>query len=473
MDISPSTTPLANGWQRHAWSVALGLVLAFSAYVQFTVVNNTVVDVPLRADASVYYAHAHNLKNHGRISSQQSWQLHADSPAIAPSSRFGTPVYPAFVSLFIGPVPDAASQLAITRAQALMGILSVLLTFLVARRFVGEGGAIAAAALAAASPHLASISSYLLTESLFTLLMLSALYSACRAAESRHWRWHAGAGLLLGLAVLTRSTLLLLPGFILLLTVCYRPLRANAKNVGAGLAITAALVLGWAARDSRLPVNPGKASATVSFLLHGSYPGFMYDDIPESLGVPYRFDPDSGRIGRDMSLVLARIAENFREHPIRQLSWYLVGKPVYFLSWSVIDGVGDIYVYPVLHSPYQDDPPLMFTRGLMHVLHWPLTLLGLAGALLAIFRPAGLGLAGPPLVVARMVSLLLLYAVGLHMLGAPFPRYGIPFRPIVYMLAVMAAIAAWREYQLQAAATQDESGQQDHSPGTIDSPGKD
>ena len=51
---------------------------------------------------------------------------------------------------------------------------------------------------------------------LFTLLMLASVYAACRAVESRHWRWFVACGLLLGLAILTRSTLLLLPTVIAL-----------------------------------------------------------------------------------------------------------------------------------------------------------------------------------------------------------------------------------------------------------------
>jgi hypothetical protein len=35
------------------------------------------------------------------------------------------------------------------------------------------------------------------------------------------------------------------------------------------------------------------------------------------------------------------------------------------------------------------------------------------------------------------------YVLFMHMLGAPFPRYAIPFRPLAYLLGVALLSAAW------------------------------
>jgi len=42
-------------------------------------------------------------------------------------------------------------------------------------------------------------------------------------------------------------------------------------------------------------------------LHHGMYPDFMYDGVPESRGYPYRHDPHSEEIGKNISSVLKEI----------------------------------------------------------------------------------------------------------------------------------------------------------------------
>jgi hypothetical protein len=88
-------------------------------------------------------------------------------------------------------------------------------------------------------------------------------------------------------------------------------------------------------------------------------------------------------------------------------------------------------------SPYFDDRFIDTTHRISHWLHWPLMLLGLMGACLPWWRAQQWGLSGRVLVAARIVSLIVFYAIGLHMIGAPYPRYGIPFRPLLYPLALL------------------------------------
>jgi glucan phosphoethanolaminetransferase (alkaline phosphatase superfamily) len=72
----------------------------------------------------------------------------------------------------------------------------------------------------------------------------------------------------------------------------------------------------------------------------------------------------------------------------------------------------------------------------MHTLHWPLVLLALAGCII-IWLPASLTrLSEPQAFTARSISLLLIYFTLLHMVGAPFPRYSIPLRPLLYGMAM-------------------------------------
>jgi hypothetical protein len=182
----------------------------------------------------------------------------------------------------------------------------------------------------------------------------------------------------------------------------------------------------------------------VGTLHHGLYPDFMFDGIPESLGYPYRFDPRSGEIGSSLSSVLAEIQRRFAAEPWRHLQWYLVGKPLSLLSWTLVEGVGQIFVYPVQSSPYLDNAVFRWTGQLMFLLHWPLTVLGAAVALAAWLRPRMLALSARGLLVVRLFSAVLLYFILIHIAAAPFARYGIPLRPVVYGLAAVGIAAIWQ-----------------------------
>ena len=50
------------------------------------------------------------------------------------------------------------------------------------------------------------------------------------------------------------------------------------------------------------------------------------------------------------------------------------------------------------------------------------------------------------------MALVVLYAIGLHMVVAPFPRYAIPFRPLIYALAMVPVQAAWLAWRGRPAA---------------------
>lgn len=114
-----------------------------------------------------------------------------------------------------------------------------------------------------------------------------------------------------------------------------------------------------------------------NFLHHGMYPQFMYEGVPESRGFPYRYDPRAEKIGGDLPFVLKEIASRFAQEPLRHAKWYLFDKPMAFWSWSMIQGFGDVFVYPVSSSPYFHDKIFRLSHRLMYGLHYPLMVLAL------------------------------------------------------------------------------------------------
>jgi hypothetical protein len=98
----------------------------------------------------------------------------------------------------------------------------------------------------------------------------------------------------------------------------------------------------------------------------------------------------------------------------------------------------------VERSPYFEEHFFDRVRLLMYWLHWPLMLLGLLGMGLACWRPTRWGLRGDSLTAARLVSVVIVYAIAFHMIGAPYPRYGIPFRPLLFPMALLTLSTLWR-----------------------------
>lgn len=418
----------------------LVLVLALSAFIQFTVVTRTTVDPPLRADAGDYFSYAFNLHYHDVYSAQIPDGYESPAP---PPDRVRPPGYPLFLLLVGAPELHDDYIRRVVLAQAAVGVASVLLVFLLARQFLSAGLSLVVATVAATAPHLASISTYLLTEALYMFLLLASILALIRALRGGRLAWYALAGLLWGACSLVRSTTDFLPPMLLLAALLLPKLRDYRAPALLAFACFMLVLAPWLLRNRSEAVETPAPSLMVTSLLHGSYPGFMYENRPDTFGFPYRFDPEAASAGRDLRSVTTHIARHFAREPLRYAIWYLGGKPRYFLSWGNIQGT-DIFILKVSSSPYWDDWRFLAFRPLSMLLHWPLMILGVAGALLVWWRPGWTGLSPGPLLAARLVALVVAYAIALHMVVAPFPRYGIPFRPLLYALAMIPLQAAWQ-----------------------------
>lgn len=418
----------------------LVLILCLSAFVQLTVVSRTIVDYPLRADAGEYFAYAFNLKHYGVYSSAKTWAEPPSEVAPAPD-KMRSPGYPLFLRLAGSPEPTEAYVHRITLLQAALGVLSVWLAYLIAASFMARAFALAVSFLVAINPHLANMSSLLLTESLFVFLLLASVISLLRAVQSRSFTLFAVTGLLWGLCSLVRPTTQYFPALLLLATLAVPALRSYAKPALLAFACFAAVLAPWVVRNQSVPETKG-ANIMVNTLAHGSYPGFMYDNRPETFGFPYRFDPDLADKTRDLPTIIKSIAGSFMADPARYAHWYLLGKPYYFLSLENVQAF-DIYIYPTLRTPYMEDRSFDFMRKVTVAVHWPLMVLGLAGALLLVVRPRWLGLDPASTLSGRIVVALIVYAILFHMVVAPFPRYAIPFRPLLFALAAVPISAVW------------------------------
>lgn len=415
----------------------LGAVLLLGAVLRFQAISNTVIDHPIRADARVYYLAALNLERWNTFSRAEP------GPQAPVPDAFAQPGLPLAITPFIEFPPTERMLFRFNTLQALLGIATIALTFGLFRLFAGPWLALGAAALVALSPHLVVMTTYMLTETLFTFLLTAGTALLAFALRDARTLPAIAAGLLLGASALTRATTEYLPLFLMigLYPFCDGRLFRRVVVPVAGTAL--AVILGWKLRNLGAIGSLADPTLMVSTLHHGMYPDFIFNAMPESHGAPYRFDPFSQQIDGAGS-VLAELVRRASADPLLYLYWYLIGKPISLLSWDMIDGIGDIFLYPVSASPYFDQPLFTFSRELIRWLHAPFSLAAIVVGLVALLCPGWLGLDVAGRRTVLLLVALILYFFAIHAIGAPFPRYGIPLRPVIYGLGLFTFIRLGR-----------------------------
>lgn len=428
---------------RHA---LLAAILLVAAHFQFTAVLRTEVNQPLRADAAEYASYAFNLVRHGTFSKDPTW--HPSWPAgVAPTpDAMRTPGYPLLLAAVMphGPTPRAILDAELV--QAALAVLVVALSYLLIRPLLGFGAACTGALLLALTPQFVTASTYLLTEVWFALWVVLGLLALSRALREPRGAlaFLALAGLAFGVSALVRPTLQYLP--VLLAPALYFAFRgARPWRAAIAFALPCALSAApWIARNEITLGRAGDPSIPRLSVLDGSYAGYMYRDDPESYGFPRRFDPDSDRIGESTANVVAHVRSEFERRPLRMLRWYLIEKPLYLFAWDPIQGEGDIFVYPVMRSPYFERGEFVASRGAMLLIHWPLMIGGLLGALAVWWSRFALRFDPALRAALRVLSLVLAFTIAIHIVAASFPRYSVPFRPVSILFALVLVVGLRR-----------------------------
>lgn len=414
-------------------------IILLSAWIQLRVLAGTEVIQPVRADAASYVSYAWNMREFGVFSRAQTWR--AETPAAPIPDKLTLPGYPAFLALFLDGRPDHAFIAKVTTVQALLGIGTCALVLMISLRLLPVPAAVAAGTLTAISPHLATISTYLLTESLFTFLLAAFVYTGVRAVQApERLRWYLASAGLLAAASHVRPQLQALPIVVLLAMAASPVVRKHWKRISAALVLFVALMAPWQLRNAGVERPPGEPDLLATTIYHGSFPGFMYHGESQSRGFPYRFDPLAHKHSESAQAAGAWIRSEFRRDPAGMTRWYLLGKPFYFMSWNIVAGFGDIFIYPVSRSPYLKGGALAPVRALARLLHAPLMTLGIIAILIGAVRPCILTPRTDTRACVRALSIMLLVIVVVHMVGAPFPRYGIPFRWLFYLMAMLTIL---------------------------------
>ncbi len=412
------------------------LVVAFAARLEF--VNHTTFDDPIRGDAAQYYMYALNIKFHRAFSGSRFGVGDVPNP-----DAVRAPLYPFFLSRFVVVPPTLGMLWRIQFVQALIGAFTVVVFFFVFRKTMAEPWASSAALLAAICPHTIVINAHLLSETLFSFLLAAFLLSLIIAYKKQAIWIACVAGFLLGLAVLTRPTLTYFIVF-LIATFIFRWKQVGIRSLIAPICVTFALVITpWLVRNYVTVGVISDQTLAINALHHGIYPQFRFKDQQETYGYPYKYDPRRKEIASSKGEVIREIVRRFAEEPNRHLKWYLFGKPSTLFSWSLIQGDSDISVFSTRDSPYATNLVYTCTYQLVKFLHYPLLILSLVGAVLVWRRRLEKGRLRQEGFTGQVLALVLIYFVLIHIIAAPFPRYSIPLRPIIYGLALYACSYMW------------------------------
>jgi 4-amino-4-deoxy-L-arabinose transferase-like glycosyltransferase len=310
-----------------------------------------------------------------------------------------------------------------------------LLTFLIGKKAGGIWTGIGSALLLAISPHHIVASGYLLTEVLFTFLLILTIWLTLRNWEQQgklNW-WLIG--MIGGSASLVRPVFLVFPA------VVYTVMYMQHMNLKKGLFSILLMVSGmaivnlpWYAWRVNHPAGP-EPSLLASAIQLGGYPDLIYKD-PSLKGFPYREDPENDR-SADVYGAVKVVLERAAHEPLRYLKWYLIGKPVMFWQANNLGAVGGAYIYPVINSIYDRQIVASMTMSVMMNLHALMAIIAAATGIW-ILRGAVTGgtltTPNPALLISAMMVLAFTF---IHTVLAPLQRYAYPFYPYTYLLAAV------------------------------------
>ncbi|MFC1608381.1 hypothetical protein ACFL47_10475, partial [Candidatus Latescibacterota bacterium] len=167
----------------------------------------------------------------------------------------------------------------------------------------------------------------------------------------------------------------------------------------------------------------------------GTYPRFIYKD-PEQQYFMYNDDPIFWEYVQSFSTFKKIFPQRLKAEPWKYIRWYFIEKPLYLWQWDIMQGQGDIYVYPVATSLYLNSKLADATKDIMKYMHPFLVALYFIGILLCTVKLIR-GSAhkhlfnGPVMLFSTLIYFNFLYTV-----LCPLSRYSIPLRPLLYLVAL-------------------------------------
>lgn len=406
---------------------AVVLILLFSCFLRFYYIENTVVEQLFPADAGEYALCAVNLLHTGIYSSTFPPAPHGDA------LRF--PGYPLFLIPFLALTTKVKYfYLSVLHGQAILSTLCIFLLYLIIRDVFPAWLTLFITFFAGFNPYLITMSGYFLSEILYTFLLLLFILTALKAIKKPSFARFALAGFILGLNLLVKPLLFPVPFLVLAAAVFSRKIRAliPVKYILTTLIMMTVVFSPWSVYSYRTEgsITGSKSTATVTFAT-GTYSDLRYNGGRQNY--PYLDDPGWSKWSTNAASIILHLKDEFKRHPATYIYWYTVGKPLMLWQWTITEGMGDIYIYPVKSTPYFDNLLFKLTRSISYLFHYPILLCFLACTVMRLIRPSFLKKIGfGSFLQLDIMAVVVLYITFSHVLITPSQRYSIPFRILVY-----------------------------------------
>ncbi len=404
---------------RRSWLTSLALLFTFALLIRVYYLGVAEPGNVVRGDSVDYVTYAGNLLRDGTFSRERR-------PAPTPDAYRG-PGYPALVATTMVLAGPERWPSALRGTQAIVGAAACALVALLVAPWAGRRWGIAAGSLLALWPHHIAATMDILVEVSFGTLLLAWLVVAAHAWRSRSLRWSLAAGGVLGLAALTNPVALALaPASI--------PWAWRAGRTAVGLGILAGTLLTlapWQLRSITLAESQAESGRALINLVQGSWPSYhaayrSRNAHPEPRAIIAAIDAEVALMRTDPGAGLAAIRARMSEQPGRYLAWYLAEKPFLLWGWHIRIGAGDVYTFPVEHSPLERHPVLAATKRALSMANPLLTLIVLTSAVLLGARGLKSPREVPPEAVLLAISVIILTSV--HVLLQAEPRYATAYR---------------------------------------------
>lgn len=396
--------------------------------------NASIVNQPIRADAREYFFTAYNLFYNGVYSTEAP-----SDKNIKPRTIWRrTPGYPLFLyPFFYFSQTTNEFLINVTLAQAILGSLMCVLTFFLALCFCPILVAFIAGSLTALSPHLIAMDDYLLSESLFTFVIVLAALIMVASFKKRS----LGLVMTSGALFCFSSTIREISGLLCLFVIPMFLIGSHYWKIEGKNRLCIALLsffIGLALLQIPYAYNrntiiaksiPSPKESAWRHIVTGSDPDlrnfFRNKVVPEVKNHTEKMIEDKG-------YGVSVLAKRFREDPVTYLRWYLGGKFLFMWLWDSMY-VGDVYQYPMVVKGFHQGNWLSSLHRIMLCLHWPLFVFAIFGTLTFILNWRHCRLRKFEDLLFVPVLIFLYFSIVLTVL-MPLPRYAIPLRPFIYIL---------------------------------------
>jgi 4-amino-4-deoxy-L-arabinose transferase-like glycosyltransferase len=331
---------------------------------------------------------------------------------------FIPPVFPLYLAGVFAVF--GSGDLGLTVAQysfALMGTTIIALIVMLGAWIGRPGAGLIGGTLYALYPPAMLSNIVFLTETIFTMELLAFFVLVVRAIQRQRRVDFVWAGVVLGVATLTRPTIALVPA-VIGIYLWARPEYRFAKALQAGviLVVTMLLVLSpWIVRNyvhfhqfiplTKANGNPFLTGTYIDNDVYREGNDPVFTDLPKG----WKRVPGNQIATNDLQMEIgkAHLKAELQKHPGEVIKWYTIGKFRKF--WG---------------QPFDWRDTLKPDYDRLIPLHKALILLGGVGMVFALLRR---------MPYAWLFVLFLGYFTGLHMVYVTLPRYALPVLPFVFL----------------------------------------